>query len=93
MSWRDGALERIRRIHQAMPTATADELRKELRRHSGSFSGGTSWGGKVWPKACKEYISQRFGIASGIPQKSVEDSPLFRGRDDIVFPFRNGGSA
>lgn len=87
-TWRGRALAMIQKIHATMPDATADELRKELRKHSGEFSGGTSWGGKVWPKACREYLRRRFGPeAAPIPQKRVEDSPLFNTADH-AFPFR-----
>ena len=85
MTWRESALSRIREIHADMPDATPEELRKELRKHSGAFSGGTSWGSKVWPKACTEYIAKKFGVTP--PQRGVEDSPLFNAADH-AFPFR-----
>ena len=86
-SWRERALRFIASIHAEMPDATADELRKELRKRSGEFTGGTSWGGKVWPKACREYLTKQFGQVAAVKQKRVEDSPLFKSTDHH-FPFR-----
>lgn len=95
-TWREVALREIERVHKAMletkggppATVTADELRKELRKHSGSFSGGTSWGGKVWPKACREYLAAHYGQVAAVKQKRVEDSPLFN-TSDHHFPYRD----
>jgi hypothetical protein len=86
-TWRENALRRIASIHAQMPDATADELRKELRKHSGNFSGGTKWGAKVWPKACREYLVAEFGPVAAVKQKCVEDSPLFNTADHH-FPYR-----
>lgn len=86
-TWREHALSKITAVHKEMPDATADELRTELRKHSGSFSGGTSWGGKVWPKACREYLTAHFGQSAAVQQKRPEDSPLFSAADHH-FPFR-----
>lgn len=86
-TWRECALREIARVHAEMPDATADDLRKELRKHSGSFSGGTSHGGKVWPKACREYLVAKFGQVAAVKQKRPEDSPLFNSADH-AFPFR-----
>lgn len=86
-SWRDCALREIARIHKEMPNATADELRKALRKASGSFTGGTSWGGKIWPSACRQYLVAHFGQPAAVKQRTVEDSPLFNAAD-IAFPFR-----
>lgn len=92
-TWRENALGRIAAIHRDMPEgATAEELRAELRRHSGDFHGGTSWGKKVWPKACAEYIKRHFGVVAAMKTcrsvKRVEDSPLFSSADH-AFPFRD----
>lgn len=91
-SWREVALRKIADIHREMPDASATELRKELRRHSGTFSQGTSWGGKVWPKACREYMVAHFGQSAAVKQKRVEDSPLFSATDH-AFPFRGTDGA
>jgi len=85
-TWRGDALRRIAQVHAAMPDADAAALRKELRKHASEFHCGTSWGRKVWPKACAEYLKVKFGIRP--PQKRVEDSPLFKPADH-AFPFRN----
>lgn len=90
-TWRENAFRRIKALHDAHPDATAEELRKLLRKASGDFHGGTSWGKKVWPSACTQYLVRHFG-AAGVPQRRVEDSPLFG--PDIVFPWKGeSGSA
>lgn len=90
MTWKARALHQIAKIHAAMPEDTSPEaLRKEPRKHSQSFHGGTSWGKKVWPKACREYIKLAFGRdVSNAVHKRVEDSPLFSAKDH-AFPFRD----
>lgn len=86
-TWREVALRQIAAIHKDMPEATAEELRKALRNRSCDFHGGTSWGRKVWPKACREYLVAHFGQVAAVKQKRVEDSPLFNPADH-AFPFR-----
>lgn len=87
-SWRDEALRRIAKIHADMPKASAEELKRELRKHSSDFSCGTSWGRKVWPSACRQYLTAQFGVAATVLQKKVEDSPIFSASDH-AFPFRS----
>ncbi len=76
------ALHRIAEIHRAMPEATVDELRKELRRHAQGFHAGTSWGKKTWGKRCKLYL-----LSLG-PNPKPPLAPT-EWPDDICFPFRD----
>lgn len=85
-TWRDNALDLIRKVHAENPDLDAVALRKKLRGYSEAFHQGTSWGKKVWPKACAEYIAKRFGVSP--PGRAVEDSPLFSAADHH-FPFRS----
>jgi hypothetical protein len=54
--WQAAARHYIAQIHDKMPDATVDELRKALRQHGSGFHCGTSWGKKVWAKRCKLYL-------------------------------------
>lgn len=69
MTWMDSAREHIARLMADVPeTAGLAERRRILRAYSSSFHGGTSWGKKVWPRACREYLA-RYGY------KSVDEIP------------------
>lgn len=80
--WATRAQSLIAAIMEAMPAgATVDDRRRQLRRMSYAFHGGTSWGKKVWPRECRRYLARLEGGArSGILPHHLPD--------DIVFPFR-----
>lgn len=90
--WGAAARLRIAKEMAKMPEgATLEDRRKALRRASGDFHMGTSWGKKVWPKECRKYLAQ-FGLKpteslGTQPRRRVEDSPLFNSADH-AFPFR-----
>lgn len=86
MDWQRRATTFIADVHRSLPaTATYDERRKALRAKSAEFALGTSWGKKVWPKRCREYL-RRFDPKA----HSAEMAKRIAGRDDILFPFRLG---
>lgn len=78
--WQAAALKQIVAIHETMPDATVEDLRKELRRRSSDFHMGTSWGKKTWGKRCKLYL---LGLNPTAPNPPTEWPA------DISFPFRN----
>lgn len=88
-TWGDNARRLIEKVHAENPDLDAVALRKKLRGYSEAFHCGTSWGKKVWPKACREYIVAKFGPAAlpALKQARVEDSPLFNTADHH-FPYR-----
>lgn len=81
MTWAERAQRCIVKVHAEMPGCTAEVLRKALRRASGEFTGGTSWGAKIWPRECRRYLAAQFGQAGTDPIQKID-------RPDIHFPFR-----
>lgn len=87
MTWMQSARSIIAEIHADLPAeATLKQRRSALRKAAGHFHGGTSWGRKVWSRATREYLQHH-----GLPPLERQNKHLFPA--DIIFPFRDGGSA
>lgn len=80
MTWMDEARAVIKRYDDEVPAATRLEVRKRhLRQICPPHFRSTSWGRKVWPKACKEYLKKFEPLAksdAAIPASHL--SPLER---------------
>lgn len=80
MTWLDEARAVIKRYDAETPSNIPVEDRKRhLRRLCPAHFRSTSWGRKVWPKACKEYLKRFEPIAksdAAIPVTHL--SPLER---------------
>lgn len=64
--------------------ATWKDRQKILRARAWEFTGGTSWGAKVWSKHCKAYLAMH-GKPTTVKQ-DAKAAPLFAA--DITFPFK-----
>lgn len=80
MSWMDEARAVIKRYDDETPGGISIEDRKRhLRQICPGHFRQTSWGRKVWPKACKEYLKRFEPVAKSdavIPADHL--SPLER---------------
>lgn len=80
MTWLDDARGVISKIHAELPADADLATRKRaLREACPPWFRSTSWGRKVWPKACKEYLSRLNGEPksdAAIPEGHL--SPLER---------------
>ena len=80
MTWMDEARAVIKRYDDETPRGISVEDRKRhLRKLCPPHFRSTSWGRKVWPKACKEYLKSFEPIAKSdlsIPADHL--SPLER---------------
>lgn len=87
MSWRDDARAFIAKLDADIPDdATLAERKRYLNGNSWGFTGGTSWGRKIWGQEARVYY-ERHGQARRLkPVASDASEPDFG--PDIIFPFR-----
>jgi hypothetical protein len=89
--WQASAKAHIAKFMDGIPHETTwQERQKILRDRAWEFTGGTSWGKKVWAKHCAVYLA----IYGKPPRKGrtpeAKAQPMFA--DDIIFPFRGGSN-
>ncbi len=80
MTWMDEARAVIANVHAGLP-ADADVAARQraLRAACPGHFRDTSWGRKVWPKACKEYLKRFEPVAkSDVAIPASHLSPLER---------------
>lgn len=77
MTWLEEARATISKVDAALPADADLATRKRaLRAACPNRFRVTSWGRKVWPKACNEYLRRFDNSPAAIPEKHL--SPLER---------------
>lgn len=78
MTWRDGAIQIIGEVHNALPANADIKARKlALREACPHEFRSTSWGRKVWGKAATAYLL-KMGMQPRSPKAGAPLSPLER---------------
>jgi hypothetical protein len=80
-TWLDRGIRFIESLDRQLPAdMPLEERKRAIGQHAWRFTGGTSWGSKVWPKAKRAYFSARYNDRprsdAAIPPKHL--SPLER---------------
>lgn len=81
MSWMDEARAVIKRYDDQTPpgAVSLEDRKRHLRQICPAHFRSTSWGRKVWPKACKEYLKRFEPIAKSDASIQTDHlSPLER---------------